>query len=184
MPEMPDLTINGTTYRPIAEAPGYAVSRSGDVASNRGRGALIGSDGLLWGVLRQSFSSSGYCKVNLHVDGAAKTYVVHRLVLFAWIGPPTPEKPECRHLDGNKEHNHADNLAWGSSADNSADQAAHGTTAKGDMIGTSKLTEDSVREARRMAALGISQEVIARKFGVTRRAVGYVVSRQAWGWLT
>ncbi len=177
-----DIVIDGTRYRYVLEAPGYAVSRCGVVASNRGRGELEGSDGCLWGFLRPSVAN-GYLKVNLQVDGSTETHRIHRLVLLVWVGPPPPNKPECRHLDGDKQNNLADNLAWGSSAENSADQAAHGTTTKGSRVGISKLTEQSVRRLRRLAALGVSQNAIAQQLGVSRASIGNVIAGRTWAWL-
>lgn len=178
-----DVTIDREAFRAITEAQGYAVSSSGRVASSKGRGKLEGDDGRLWIILRQSLSTKGYPQVNLMIDARSATRSVHRLVLHAWTGPPPPGKPECRHLDGEKTNNYADNLAWGTSAENSADQARHGTTVKGGRNGSAKLSDDDIRTIRRMVSLGLSQEAIARKFGVTRTAVGRVITGHNWGWL-
>lgn len=43
-----------------------------------------------------------------------------------------------------------------------------------------KVTEDDVREIRRLAALGITQREIAERFGVTRANIGLIVSRRNW----
>jgi transposase len=47
-------------------------------------------------------------------------------------------------------------------------------------VGTARLKSDSVREMRRLAADGMSQRAIARRFGVSKNAVTSVVSRRTW----
>ena len=48
-----------------------------------------------------------------------------RLVLLAFVGPCPPGQ-EARHLNGNSLDNRAENLAWGTKAENTEDQFAHG----------------------------------------------------------
>jgi hypothetical protein len=43
---------------------------------------------------------------------------------------PSPEH-EVRHLDGNKDNPHADNLAWGTRKENADDRERHGRTSRG-----------------------------------------------------
>ena len=52
---------------------------------------------------------------------------VHHLVLLAFIGPRPSPTHEGRHLDGDVTRNCLDNLAWGTSRENTADAIRHGT---------------------------------------------------------
>ena len=46
--------------------------------------------------------------------------------------PPRPSpKHEIRHLDGNKNNAHCDNLAWGTAKENAEDRERHGRTSRG-----------------------------------------------------
>lgn len=47
------------------------------------------------------------------------------MVLRAFVGEP-PAGHECRHLDGDRQNNALDNLAWGTRAENVADTIRHG----------------------------------------------------------
>lgn len=53
----------------------------------------------------------------LQKDGRKQFARMHRLVAEAFI--PNPEnKPEINHKDGNKQHNHVDNLEWVTKSEN------------------------------------------------------------------
>ena len=55
-----------------------------------------------------------------------KNYSVSRMVAIHFI--PNPHNyPIVRHSDGNAEHNHYSNLAWGTQKDNTDDAFKHGT---------------------------------------------------------
>lgn len=61
--------------------------------------------------------------------GEKLTYQLSRVVLIAHQGwPPSLEENVCRHLDGDWENDHPENLAWGTDADNAQDRQAHGRT--------------------------------------------------------
>lgn len=53
---------------------------------------------------------------------------VHRIVCATFHGAPPFAGAQVRHLDGNLANNHADNLAWGTCAENHADRRGHGRT--------------------------------------------------------
>lgn len=78
--------------------------------------------------LRASTMPHGYRIVTLWRDGAQSTALVHRLVLTAFVGPPTGGQ-EALHADGDPANNELANLSWGSHSANMLDQVAHGTHA-------------------------------------------------------
>lgn len=53
----------------------------------------------------------GYLCVELHKQGFAKRYLVHRLVAMAFL-PNSNNLPEINHKDENKTNNRVDNLEW------------------------------------------------------------------------
>jgi thymidylate synthase (FAD) len=65
-------------------------------------------------------AKTGYNVCNLNRPGEQKNVAVHRLVLEAFVRPSAPGE-EARHLNHNRQDNRLNNLAWGTSADNSAD---------------------------------------------------------------
>lgn len=111
-------------WRPIPGYEGYRVSDHGRVESlHRWRG----QDGPR--ILRTSPNVFGYPTVQLRKQGAPRNRVarcVHVLVAAAFLGP-RPAGLEVRHLDGNPQNCHVGNLAYGTRAENIADQLRHGT---------------------------------------------------------
>lgn len=69
---------------------------------------------------------SGYQIVTLWREGKQKTPLVHRLVLFAFVGP-APDGTEALHANGNPADNELLNLSWGTHSENQFDQVSHGT---------------------------------------------------------
>jgi HNH endonuclease len=109
-------------------------------------GYWIGSEGSLWSFrdnsgrakerckpIRPAVMDSGHLKKHLTDDwGHRRNCYIHRLVLEAFIGPPSRESLECRHLDGRPSNNNVVNLAWGTRRENIRDRdVIHRTTARG-----------------------------------------------------
>lgn len=130
-------------------------------------------------ILKASVSNSGYPRVGLCSDSKYDYYHVHRLVLWAFVGPPA-KGLIARHLDGNKLNNHLTNLAWGTYKENSNDQLLHGTRVVGESTIGSKLTETNVKAIRLLVAKGMWQRLVADKFGITQSSVSRIVSRENW----
>ena len=93
-------------WAPIAEAPAYDVSTWGRVR----RGDVEVAS---WP------NAKGYHLVNLEIAGAPRLRYVHRLVLAAFRGRPTPGL-QGNHEDRVKGHNALGNLTWTTPAGNTA----------------------------------------------------------------
>lgn len=91
-------------------APGwegsFEVSSAGEVRSVK------------TGRIRKGYSNRGYLQVTLNSPERTTTDKVHRLVARAFHGERPFEGAEIRHLDGDSLNNRADNLAWGTRAEN------------------------------------------------------------------
>lgn len=113
------------SWAPIPDVSGYEASslgrirsldrvvhyRNGQVRNYRGR--------ILKSVVHPQ---TGYLQVGI---GNRRSALVHRLVLFAFVGP-APEGMECRHLNGNRTDARLQNLTWGTAGENSLDKVRHG----------------------------------------------------------
>ncbi|WP_330253146.1 NUMOD4 motif-containing HNH endonuclease [Nocardia sp. NBC_00565] len=71
--------------------------------------------------------STGYPTLTLTMNGKFRPHHVHRLILLAFVGQPTGDEKQCRHLNGVRTDNRLENLAWGSVSENTIDQVEHGT---------------------------------------------------------
>ncbi|WP_082581204.1 NUMOD4 motif-containing HNH endonuclease [Leifsonia sp. Root227] len=71
-------------------------------------------------------SRSGHMRVQICVDGSETTWLVHRLVLLAFVGAP-PAGTEGCHNNGDPADNRIENLRWDTHAANARDALSHGT---------------------------------------------------------
>jgi len=174
-----DRTDTGTpvpqeVWRPVVGYDGrYEVSDQGRVRS------LIntyGNERETPFVVKARPQKTGYRKVTLHRDGIRKTCLVHRLVMASFKGD-CPIDQECRHLDGDPSNNRLDNLSWGTRAQNVSDRETHGTTARGERHGMSKLNDSHVIAIRNDPRSGPK---IASDYGVTRHTVSLIKLRKIW----
>ncbi len=77
----------------------------------------------------------------------------------------------------------ANNFAsrYATPVENSGDKFEHGTVFRGEQIARAKLTEECVREIRRLYQTGgFSQQDIADRFGVVQSAVSAVLIGKTW----
>lgn len=98
--------------------------------------------------------------------------------------PPTP-KHEAAHSCG-MGHNGCVNpkhLRWADATENALDRKKHGTQARGELQGSSKLTEAAVLDIRRRSLLGQSQRSLSAEFGVSQKAISKIIRRESWAWL-
>ena len=83
----------------------YEVNNHGQVKSLYYRGNFESK------ILKPGKDRGGYLYVNLHKNGKAKNYRIHRLVAEAFLS--NPENLPCiNHKDENKENNCLSNLEW------------------------------------------------------------------------
>lgn len=139
-------------------------------------------DGTIWSGdrrLKGTPNSNGYLRVFLKYEGMTRTFYVHRLICRAFHGDPGPNE-ECRHLDGTRTNNAADNLLWSDKETNEQDKIAHGTVVRGEKNGVARLTENSVREATKLASSGMPPDEIARIFGVAPHTIRDAIFRRRW----
>ena len=120
----------------------------------------------------------GYFQMTLVKDtGEYLNFRRAAFVCTAFHGP-RPPGAVVRHLDGSKDNDVPENLAWGSFLENALDKATHGTMNRGETVGTSKLKEKDVRFIRDNP--NISREEAAKMLGVCPYSVWCVRSRKTW----
>lgn len=102
-------------YRPLRGSEFYRVGNDGSVWSCRIPRKRHGIGP--WAKLKPSADGCGYRQVCVTLDGERKVFMLHRLVLEAFVGP-CPEGMECLHADNNKDNCELSNLSWGTHAQN------------------------------------------------------------------
>lgn len=120
---MPDMQKGPKVGLPA----GYAVNRDGRVFS------MVPWRGQGFRELAQQPHSDGYMTVRVvSSDGRRRRLRVHQIVANYYIGPRPSPAHEVRHIDGDPRNNKAENLAWGTRAENAADRGRHGRTSRGE----------------------------------------------------
>lgn len=159
----------------------YQVSNCGRIRRiKKSSGAIEGR------ILKPYRTPKGYLTVSLyHGHNYKITNKIHRLVATAFIGPPTRDKREIRHLDGNPDNNVVCNLAWGTNKDNKMDIIRHGRSlapknpSRGEKHGRAKLTEEQVWIILDMLP-DHTQIQIAQMFGVKQAAISAIKTGKNW----
>ena len=132
----------------------------------------------------------GYLGVCLCENDKKKTYLVHRIVLQAFVDN-TGNKPESNHIDGNKHNNRVDNLEWSTRSDNEIHAYKMGlakptnSNKNGKLSGINhhahKLTEEDVINIRKEYAMGnISQINLGIKYNINQSSTGRIIRKLNW----
>ena len=127
-------------------------------------------------------TTTRYPMVTLNARGKKKKESVHRMVLFAFVGPPGPRQIAC-HWNGTPGDNRLQNLRWDSYEANVSDAVRHGRASLGEKNPMSKLTVSNVRSIRRKLANGGRPSIIGKEFGTTPEAISAIKHGKNWAWL-
>ena len=119
-----------------------------------------------------------------HVRHNRKFCPAHRVAFEFAVGPIPTGMLVCHHCD-NKSCCNPAHLFLGTAEDNMRDMERKGRAVRNHLRGTSngaaKLTEDQVRQIRKLYVSRKNSAQLARVFSVDRRTVLRVVARQVWG---
>lgn len=169
----------------------YEVSMIGNVKSlprevNRTRKGYTFA-AKLKGKSSKKFLSHGYYAVSIGKENSFSPKYIHRLVAQAFI--PNPNNLPCvNHKDGNKLNNHVDNLEWCTHRENTIHAHVNGLsrvpenhTRQGRNNGNSKLTEEDVKDIRRLLKSGLRIKEVAEVFPeVSKSTIGNISSGANW----
>jgi hypothetical protein len=158
----------------------YEVSNQGRVRSSRTKTNTFKGK-----VLKQKTVRRGYKQVCLVKDGKKKFVPVHRLVLYAFVGP-VPGL-ECNHKNGNPSDNNLENLEFVTRSQNI--RHAYDVLGKitvpprfyGESHPQSVLTWEKVKKIRNLYASGkTTTRKLGKQFGVSKTTIGHIVFNRAW----
>jgi len=162
------MISNGEQWLPIADFPDYEISDLGRVKSHKRKKPKILSP----------VKFGPYLGLYLFKDKRKHVKYVHQLVAQAFLGPQL--NLDVRHLDGDRSNNCLTNLAYGTRKENMADALSHGTTARGEKLPHSKLTDSKVIELRKLRLEGVTVPKLSQMFGISLRTVYRALTREAW----
>jgi hypothetical protein len=174
-------------YGTIERFPGYRFGSDGSCWT---RWRCIGTRAAVWLLddewrrMRPLSHGNGYLKVCLPLPGDDqkkwRRHYIHALVIEAFRGPRPPGM-ETRHLDGDRGNNVITNLAYGTRAENRADSVRHGTAQRGSRNGHAKISEADIAEMLWLREeYGMTQDELARMFGLDQGQVSRILGGEAW----
>ncbi len=152
--------LQGVTWNPVPDFPGYFASKEGLVKSTLREKCKI---------LKPIISHDGHHYVFLYKSGKQHKVWIHRAILSSFVGP-CPPRYESRHLNGNPSDNKLSNLSWGTKLENMKDKQIHGTQPRGENHGSAKLTESDVMEIKEKIG-SVTIRELGRQYGVSHTAI-------------
>ena len=184
----PQNTISRETWEPVPIkdfSGSYSVSSLGRVRRDAPgtRGCVAGR------ILKNNRDRKGYPCVTLSTAHGESIVRVHRLVAAAFIGDPTESRPHVNHKNSDRQDNRVENLEWVSRSENMAHcsrAGRHGSAARpecvprGEKSYQSKITEEQVREIRRLAETNTPYAEISSRYGISKAAVWKIKFRRSW----
>jgi hypothetical protein len=167
-------------WKPVPEFDDYQVSSMGRlkrVKTPSGKPYDL--------IIRPHQKKNGYADYWLWNRGLKNRFKAHTLIYTTFVGP-IPDGLCINHKNGVKNDNRVANLEVMTRSENTKHgfrvlgRKAPNNPNPGEKNGSAKLTEDQVREIRRLCASGQYQYVVGRMFGVSQSAVQFIVNRRTW----
>ncbi len=111
--------------------------------------------------------------------GRSKLVLAHRYGYRLQNGPLADDELACHRCDLRKCVR-GSHLFKGSHADNMIDMAEKGRSARGERNPQARLTEDQIREIRRLGDEGATAFKLAEVYPVTETAIRFILLRRTW----
>lgn len=171
---------------PIPGFPDYRISRDGKVYSRRVYGSRTRRVSDEWWELKQKGNSvrRRHPYVDLFREvGKPERFFVHQLVMMAFVGP-CPEGMIVCHKNDVADDNRLENLYYGTKATNNTDAVRNGRIKVGEDSWCATLTNDQVREIRRLCREGSTYAELAARFGKSKHYIYRIVTLEIWRHVT
>jgi DNA-binding XRE family transcriptional regulator len=163
--------------RPIPGWDGYLACSDGTIYSMWRQGNRHGGPHLRDGdprPLKFRMQTNHYLGVTLARLGSTPICkLAHPLVAAAFHGP-RPSGMTASHLNGNRQDNRAENLAWETYADNLARRLEHGTDDRGLRNSRTCMSPERLALVRRRLQEGCTHLSIAQEAGVSRTTISRI----------
>jgi len=146
----------------------YQVSNLGNVRNRHGH------------LLKPRKANHGYLMLHLCSKNVRKGFLIHRLVLSAFMRPPIANE-QGNHKNGIKTDNNVNNIEWVSPKENMKHAHKSGLfDQKGERHNQSKLKVKDVKMIRNLIKQGVKTKVIAGKFNVGYPTIAAIKNGYNW----
>ena len=123
---------------------------------------------------------NGYLKVHLYKNGKGKIFMIHRIVMQAFVGK-IPKGKQVNHKNGVKEDNRLENLEYVTCSENHKHAYNIGLkNQKGNKNNASKLTKKDVSVIKKRLVKGNFYKDIAIDYNVSVGTIGFIARRETW----
>lgn len=153
--------------------PNHKVSDDGRVFSRMVYGSKLKRVGTEWWEMKLMGKQRPYVRL-CPETGYVGRWQIAWLVAEAFIGP-RPEGLLVCHKDDNPWNNNLNNLYYGTHSQNRFDAKRNGRMDLGENHKGANMTNDQIREIKRMSANGIKQIRIAEKFNIRVQKVSKII---------
>jgi len=134
-------------------------------------------------VPRKGLSRYARASVQLAKHGVSKSYLIHRLVMQAFVGP-VPTGCEVNHRNGDSSDNSLGNLEYCTHRENAIHAFRMNLISppryRGHLHPNSRLCEADVRRIRRLLAAGSRLVALSREYGVSTSLIWRIKNRKVW----
>jgi hypothetical protein len=159
-------------WRPVVGYEGlYEVSSHGRVKRVKASpGTRAGK------ILRNTITNTGYFTCAMCVNGTRKTFLVHRLVAFAFVDGDT--SLTVNHKDGDKTNNVSSNLEWITQSENTKHSFQTGLANTSTQFKPYKIPPSERQSVRDLVASGMSQAAVAKKYDCSTGLIHSICKRR------
>ncbi len=127
-------------------------------------------------ILKPVKKPSGYLNVTTCIEQVRKTWRVHRLILYTFIGP---SELECNHKNGIKTDNRIENLEYCTASENQKHAFRTGLqrSQHGEAAYFSKLTEKQVLDIYKSKTIA---RILAKEYSINMATIYRIKNKQTW----
>jgi hypothetical protein len=132
-------------------------------------------------IMKSASVSRGYLSVDLSKNGESKNFLIHRLILIAFLFNPE-NKRTVNHINGIKTDNRLSNLEWMTDSENTCHAYKIGLkTNIGENHILSKLKNIEVTQIKDLLRCGrFKQYEIAKFYGISKYTVSLISCGKIW----
>lgn len=130
-------------------------------------------------ILKERHMPNGYIQACLCKKSKYTYRYVHRLVAEAFISNPNNLK-QVNHIDCVKTNNNISNLEWCNHFNNSQHAAKNGLFKRGENHHQTSLTDEQVKEIKKLLKKGLTQKKIADMFKVQKGVINTINTGKTW----